>query len=107
VDVEDEDAASRYAMEATDRDGTKEMPIAIPDPPEARGVVASQPWIAGIVAREATGRASAGRNAPSRVEQRLGLDEPTEEMGSDRTTLENPETPWERQPSCRDTKLCR
>jgi hypothetical protein len=50
VDVEDEDAVNRCAMEATDRDGTREMPTAIPDPPEAGGVVASQPWIAGIVA---------------------------------------------------------
>jgi hypothetical protein len=38
VNVEDEDAASRYAMEATDRDGTREMPTAIPDPPEVGGV---------------------------------------------------------------------
>jgi hypothetical protein len=43
VDVEDEDAAGRYAMEATDRDGTREMLTAIPDPPEAGGVVANQP----------------------------------------------------------------
>jgi hypothetical protein len=86
VDVEDEDVASRCAMEATDRDGIKEMPTAIPDPPEAGGVVASQLWIIGTVAREATGRASAGRSAPSQEEQRPGLDEPTEEIGSDRTT---------------------
>jgi hypothetical protein len=50
VDVEDEDAVRRYVVEATDRDGTREMPITIPDPPEAGGVVASQPWNAGIVA---------------------------------------------------------
>jgi hypothetical protein len=31
VDVEDEDAANRCAMEVTDRDGTREMPIATPD----------------------------------------------------------------------------
>jgi hypothetical protein len=80
-------------MEATDRDGTREMPTAILDPPEAEGVVASQPWIAGIVAREATMRASAGRSAPSWEEQRPGLDKSTEETGSDRTTQENPETP--------------
>jgi hypothetical protein len=54
--------------------------------------------------REATVRASAGRSARSREEQCPGLDEPTEETGSDRTTQENPETPKERQPSCRDTK---
>jgi hypothetical protein len=50
-------------MEATDKEGTKEMSTAIPDPPEAGGVEASQPWIAGIVARKATGRASARRSA--------------------------------------------
>jgi hypothetical protein len=93
VDVEDEDAANQYAMEATDRDGTREMPTATPDRPEARGVVANQLWIARTVAREATGRASAGRSTPSRVEQRLDLDNPTEEIGSDCTTQENPETP--------------
>jgi hypothetical protein len=91
--MEDEDAASRCAMEATDRDGTREMPIAISDPTEAGGVEKSQLWIAGIVARKATGRASAGRSAPSREEQHSGLDEPTEEIGSDRTTQENLETP--------------
>jgi hypothetical protein len=93
VDVEDEDVARRYAMEATDRDGTKEMLIAIPDPPEAGGAVVSQPWNAGIVARKATGRASAGRSVPSRVEMRPDLDEPMAEIGSDRTTLKNLETP--------------
>jgi hypothetical protein len=93
VDVEDEDAVNQRAMEATDRDGTREMPIAMPDPPEAGGVVASQAWIAGIVAREATVRASAGRSVPSWEERHPGLDEPTEETGSDRTTQENPETP--------------
>jgi hypothetical protein len=93
VDVEDEDATNRCAMEATDRDDTREMPTTILDPPEAGGVVVNQLWIAGIVAREATVRASAGRSAPSREEQRPGLDEPTEETDSDRTTQENPETP--------------
>jgi hypothetical protein len=91
--MEDEDAANRCVMEVTDRNGTREMPTTIPDPPEAGGVVASQPWIAGIVPREATVRASAGRSAPSREEQRPGLDKLTEEIGSNRTTQENPETP--------------
>jgi hypothetical protein len=93
VDVEDEDVANRCAMEATDKDGTREMPTVIPDPPEAGGVEASQLWIAGTVAREATGRASAGRSAPSREEQHQGLDKPTEGIGSDHTTQKDPETP--------------
>jgi hypothetical protein len=54
-----EDVMSRQAMEATGREGIKTVPTAIPDPPEAGGVVASLPWIAGTVAREATRRASA------------------------------------------------
>jgi hypothetical protein len=92
VDVEDEDVANRCTMEATDRDGIRKMLTVIPDPPEAEAVVGSQLWIAGTVAREATGRASAGRSVPSREEQRPGLDKPTEEIGSDRTMKENPET---------------
>jgi hypothetical protein len=87
-------------MEATDKEGTKEMPIAIPDPLEARGVVASQPWIAGIVVRKATGRASVVRSAPSWGEPRPDpdLDGPTEEIGSSRTTRKDPEKPEEPQP---------
>jgi hypothetical protein len=80
-------------MEGTDRDGIRKKPTATPDPPEGGGVVANQLWIAGTVAREATRRASARRSAPSQEEQRPGLDEPTEEIGSDRTTQKNPETP--------------
>jgi hypothetical protein len=80
-------------MEATDRDGIRKMPTATPDPPEAGGVVTNKLWIAGTVAREAIGRASAGRSAPSREEQRPDLHEPTEEIGSDRTSQENPEMP--------------
>jgi hypothetical protein len=45
------------------------------------------------LAREAIGRASAGRSVPSQEEQRPGLDEPMEGIGSDRTTQKNPETP--------------
>jgi hypothetical protein len=96
-----EDGASRCAMEATDKEGTREMPTAISDPPEAGGVVASQLWIAGIVARKATGRASVGRSTPSRGKLRLDPDpdEPTEEIGSSRTTQKDPEKPEEPQPS--------
>jgi hypothetical protein len=61
-------------MEATDKEGIRRMPTAIPDPPEVGEVEASLPWIAGIVARKATGRASAGRSAPSREEPRLDPD---------------------------------
>jgi hypothetical protein len=71
------------------------------DPPEAGGVVASQPWIAGIVVRKATERASAGRSALSRGKPRPDPDpdEPTEETGSSRTTRKDPEKPEEPQPS--------
>jgi hypothetical protein len=55
----DEDAASRCAMEATDRDSTREMLTTTPDPPEVGGVVESQLWTACTLATEATGRASA------------------------------------------------
>jgi hypothetical protein len=96
-----EDEANRFAMEATDKEGTKEMPTAIPDPPEARGVEASQPWIAGIVARKATRRAGAGRSMPSRGKPRPdpNVDEPTEEIGRNSTTWKDPEKPETPQPS--------
>jgi hypothetical protein len=96
-----EDEANQCTMEATDKEGTKEMPIAIPDPPESGGVKASQPRIAGIVARKATERASAGRSAPSRGEPRPDPDpnELTEESGSNRTTRKDPEKPKEPHPS--------
>jgi hypothetical protein len=99
VGVEDE--TSRCAMEATDKEGIKEMLTAILDPPEAGGVEASQPWIAGIVARKATGRATAGRSAPSRGKPRPDPDpyEPTEEIGSNRTTRKDPEKPEKPRPS--------
>jgi hypothetical protein len=82
-------------MEATDKEGIREMPTAILDPPEAGGVVASLPWIAGIVAREATRRASARRNVPSRGELRPDPDPdgPTGGIGSSRTTRKTPEKP--------------
>jgi hypothetical protein len=71
-------------VEATDREGIRGMPAAILDPPEAGGVVARQPWIAGTVAREVIGRASAGRSVPSRGKPRPDQepDEPTGGIGS-------------------------
>jgi hypothetical protein len=88
-------------MEAIDKEGIRGMSTAILDPPEAGGVVASQPWIAGIVARKATGRASAGRSVPSRGEPRPdpAPDRPTEGIGSSPTTRKDPEKPEEPQPS--------
>ena len=68
VDVEDE--TSQCAMEAADEikvECTEMMPTAIPDPPEIGGVEAMRtskvnpPRNVGIVARKATGRASAGK----------------------------------------------
>ena len=96
-----EDEANRFAMEATDKEGTNEMPTAIPDPPEAGGVKASQPRIAGIVARKATEKASAGRSTPSQGKPRPDPepDEPTEEIGNARTTQKDPEKPEKSQPS--------
>jgi hypothetical protein len=93
MDVEDEDVANRLAMEATDRDGTRELLTTIPDPLEAGGVKTSPLWIASTVARKATGRASARRSAPSREEQCPGPDEPTEGIDSDRITQKNLKTP--------------
>jgi hypothetical protein len=80
-------------MEATDREGIREMPTTIPDPPEAGGVVVSLPWIAGIVAREVTRRASAGRSVPSREEPRSEPHGPTGGIDSSRTTRKTPEEP--------------
>jgi hypothetical protein len=67
-------------MEATDKEGTREMLTAISDPPEAGGVEASQPWIACIVARKAAQKVSARRSAPSRGDPHPDPDpdEPTE-----------------------------
>ena len=66
-----EEEASQCAMAADEIkvEGTKMMPTTIPDPLETRGVEAMRTgkgnpsWNAGIVARKATGRASAGRRA--------------------------------------------
>jgi hypothetical protein len=76
-----EDEANRCAMEETDKEDTKEMPTAIPEPLEAGGVEVSQPRIAGIVARKATERASAGRSA-------LGRGEPRPDPDPDKLTEE-------------------
>ena len=94
-----EDEVNRCAMQATDKEGTNEMPTAIPDPPEAGGVEARQPRIAGTVARKATGRASAERSAPIRKEPDPDPNELTEETGSARTTPKDPEKPERPQPS--------
>ena len=102
VGVEDE--ASRYAMEAADvirEEGTEVMPTATPDPPETGGVEAMRTGkvkpsrSAGIVARKATGRASAGKNASIRrkPDPETAPDIPTREIGSDRTTLKIPGEP--------------
>jgi hypothetical protein len=88
-------------MEATDKEGIREMPTAIPNPPEVGGVEASVPWIAGIVARKVTKRASTGRSAPSQGELRPDLDPdgPTEEIGCSRTMQKDADKPEEPQPS--------
>ena len=104
MDVEDE--ASRCAMEATDEikvEGTEVMPTTIPDPPEIWGVEAMRTSKgnpsrnAGIVARKATGRASAGRIAQIRREPVPDI--PTKEIGSVRTTPKDPEKPEKGLPS--------
>ena len=84
------DKASQRAMEVANmskEEGTVLMPTTILDPPEASGVEATSrtgkgnpSQNAGIVARKATRRASAGRS-PS-IQR-----EPDSELGSDRTTL--------------------
>ena len=74
VGVEDE--ASQCAMEAADgikEEGTEVMPAAILDPPEIEGIEVTRtntgnlPQNAGTVAREATRKVSAGKNAPIRI----------------------------------------
>ena len=105
-----EDEASRGAMEAADvirEEGTEVMPTATPDPPETGGVEAMRTKTgrpsrsAGTVARKATEKASAGRNAPIRREPDLGTvpDVPTKEIGSDRTTPTDSEKSKKGQPS--------
>ena len=75
VDVEI--SASWCAVEVADEikaGGTEMMPTAITDRPEIGGVEAMRtgkgnpPWNVGIVARKATGIASAGRSMPIRKE---------------------------------------
>ena len=99
MDVEDE--ASWCAMEAADEikvEGTETMPTAIPDPPKIGGVEAmrfgkGKPLRnVGIVARKATGIASAGRSVPIRREPGPDpvSDIPTKGIGSARTTPKDP-----------------
>ena len=96
-----EDEASRCAMEAADEikeEGSEVMPTASPDPPEIGGLEVTStgkgnpPRNAGIVARKATRRVSAGRSAPIRRETGPDpvLDIPTKEIGSDCTTPKDP-----------------
>ena len=69
-----EDEVVRNAMVASDKsrkEGTKEVPISIPDPPHGGEVKAAPEigkqrltWNACIVVRRATRRVSAGRSAP-------------------------------------------
>ena len=105
-----EDEASRCAMEAADEikeGGTEVIPTTTPNPPETGGVEAMRTdkgkpsWSAGTVARKATRKASAGRSAPIRREPGLETvpDIPTREIGSDRTTLKDPEKPEKGLPS--------
>ena len=95
VGVEDE--ASRREMEAADEikeGGTEVMLTTTPDPPETGGVEAMRTGkvkpsrSAGTVARRVTGKASAGRSAP--IWRETGLDIPTREVHSDRTTPKDP-----------------
>ena len=104
MDVEDE--ASRCTMEAAEEikvEGTEMMSTSIPDTPEIGGVEAMKTGKVnlarndGIVARKATGRASAGKSAPSRKE--LDPDRPTKEIGRVRITPKDPEKPEKGLPS--------
>ena len=98
------DEASRYAMEGADEikeEGTEVMPTAILDPLETGGVEATRTSKgnpsrnAGIVARKATGRASAGKSAPIRrgPDPDQVPDKPTKVIGNDRTTLKDSKKP--------------
>ena len=97
-----EDEASRCAMEAVDEikvEGTEMMPTAILDPPETGGVEAMRTGkgkpsrSAGIVARKATGKASAERSTPIRREPdpETAPDIPTREIDNVRTTPKDTE----------------
>ena len=103
------DEASRCAMEAgngSKEEGIVVMATAIPDPPEAGGVEAepktgkgNQLQNAGIVARKATRRASAGRSAPIRRKPNPDPREPNKEIDSGRTTPKVPKKSERGQPS--------
>ena len=96
-----EDEASRCAMEAADeiKEGSTEMMrTTTMDPPETGGVEAmgtgkgKPSRSAGTVARKATRKASAGRNAPIRREPgpETTLDIPAREIGSNHSTPRDP-----------------
>ena len=104
VGVEDEDEASRRAMEAAEEikeGGTEVMSTATPDHPKTGGVEAMRigkgkpSRSVGTVARKATGKVSVGRLAPIRREPgpETVSDIPTREIGSDRTTPKDPKEP--------------
>ena len=109
--------ASWCAKEAADnskKDDIVAMPTVVSNPPEARGVKAapetdneSLPQNAGIVARKAIGKASAGRSAPIRREPDPDPDIPTKEIDSVHTMPKDPKKPEKGQPSGRYTKQSR
>ena len=93
------DEANRCAMEAAEGskgEGIVVMPTTIPNPPEIGGVEAMRtgkgnpPRNAGIVARKATTRASAGRSAPIQRKLDPDSDKPKKETGIDCTTPKDP-----------------
>ena len=93
VDVEDE--ANLCAMEATDEikeEGTEVMPTAIPDPPEIGGVEAM--ITSGMLVLWQESAPIWKEPDPDPVP-----DKPTMEIGSDRTTLKDPEKPEKGQPA--------
>ena len=71
------DEGGRHTMEASDKssiEGIIVMQTTVPDPPKVGGVKAvpetgkeSPQWNVGIVARKATGRTSAGKKGPIRI----------------------------------------
>ena len=78
-------------------EGIAVMPKTILDPPEARGVEAEPktgkgnlPWNVGIVARNATRRASAGISVPIRRKPDPDSGQPNKEIGSGRTMSKDP-----------------
>ena len=102
------DRVSWRAMEAADvskEEGIVVTSTTILDPPETGGVEAMRTgkgnpsWNAGIVARKAIRRASAGRGALIRRQLDPDLDKPKKEIGSDRTMPKDPKRSERGQPS--------